>query len=581
MRWQTTVVIAILLALVAGFYFFDVEYLGPKREKVEQEKNRVWTFDPKDVEEVAFKRAQDTVRLRRAGDGWKMLEPVRTPGDRSTVDNTLSDFVTVKIDREVAATPASLGEFGLDKPAMEVTLRLKGRAAPVGLVLGAKSPTGAWIYAKRPDAPAVFAVPELLLRDGTQSASEFRDRTVLAFGRKEVTGLRIETGGETIDLEQAAPKKWRITRPEPLAADSDLVADFVDKLQRAKVKDFVAESPKSLAPYGLERPVRVEVRLGTEKDRATKALLFGRVDGEKKGVYAMRPGEPSVLLLDEAIWKQLPKNVAVLRDKTVVAFDRDRLSRIELESPKGTVTLVKAGDRWRITAPEALPADTALVSSLLFQLKEARAQAYLPDVRFTPTVRVSLWEGQAQTPTVLALAPSRETRGGQPSAYAEVAGHGPAVLVEARLLSDLSKSATDVRDHMLFSDLATTRVKRITVVRGARTAVLERSGDSQWRVVEPKRGAAKNGRVEDLLLTVAALRWNGMLGPAADPRKYGFDAPALQVSLFGDDGAEMAALTVGKREDGQVYVRTAAPTVYTVDTTRLGPLPKVPDDFQG
>jgi len=581
MRWQTTVVVAILLVLVGGYYVVDVEYLGPRQEKREQAKNRVWVVEDKSVEELVVKRPADTLRLRRLGDGWQMLEPVSGTGAKGSIDSAISDIVNARMDREITATPGALAEYGLDKPAAEITLRAKGTAGPLGLSLGAKNPTGEWVYAKKRDAPGVFVLPELILRDATQAASEFRDRTVLAFDRKDVTGLELVTREDTIDLARGDPRQWRITKPVTLPADADVVTEFIDKLQFGRVKEFVAEKPPSLAAYGLDRPVRVELWLGSGKDRTSKALLFGRVAAEKKGVYALRPGETSVLLVDQAVWDQLPKNVAALRDKTVVAFDRDKLTRLALESPKGTVTLARQGDQWRITAPQALPADGPVVSGLLFQLREAKAQAFLPGVHFTPTVKVSLWEGETKTPRIVALAPSTETRGGQPSAYAELLGQGPPVLVEARLLSTLSKSAPELRDHSLFGGLETKQVTRIRVSRGGRTAMFERSSPLEWKMVEPRRGAARSGRVEDLLLTVAALRWNDIIGDGADAKRYGFDAPSLEVTLFGDKGAELAALTIGKREGGQFYVRTKAPTVYTVDTTRLGALPKIPDDLQG
>jgi uncharacterized protein DUF4340 len=581
MRWQTTVVVAILLVLVGGYYLLDVEYLGPRQDRREREKNRIWLVEDKSVEELTLRRPQDTVRLRRTADGWQVLEPVSAVGAKGTVDSAVADIVNAKMDREVAAAPGSLAEFGLDKPAAEVTLRVKDKAAPLGLSLGAKNPTGEWVYAKKQDAPGVFVLPELILRDATQPLAEFRDRTLLAFDRKDVTGLVLATPEETIDLARGEPRQWRITRPVTLAADADVVTEFLDKLQFGRVKDFVTEKPPSLAPYGLDHPLRIELRIGNEKDRSTKSLLFGRVDRDKKGVYAMRPGESSVLLVDEGVWRQLPKNVAALRDKTVVAFDRDRLTRIELESPKGPVTLARQGDQWRITAPQPEPADGPVVSGLLFQLRDAKAQAFLPGLHFTPTVKVSLWEADAKTPRVLALAPSTETRFGRPSAYAEVVGQGPPVLVEAQLLSVLSKSAMDLRDHALFSGLETARVTRIRVTRDGQTAVFERSSPLEWRMVEPRRGAARSGRVEDLLLTVAALRWTDILGEGTDAKRYGFDAPALEVMLLGDKGAQLAALTVGKRDGKQYYVHTQAPTVYTVDTTRFGALPKVPDDFRG
>jgi uncharacterized protein DUF4340 len=581
MRWQTTVAAAILLALVGGYYILDVEYLGPRQEKREQAKNRIWLVEDKSVEELTLRRPRDTVRLRRTADGWQVLDPVSATGAKATVDSAVADIVNAKMDREVAAQPGALAEFGLDKPAAEITLRVKDKAAPLGLSLGAKNPTGQWVYAKKQDAPGVFVLPELILRDATQPVAEFRDRTLLAFDRKDVTGLELATSGDTIDLARGAPRQWRITRPVTLAADVDVVTEFLDKLQFGRIKDFVADKPPALAPYGLDHPLRIELRIGSGKDRSTKSLLLGRVDRDKKGVYAMRPGESSVLLVDEALWTQVPKNVAALRDKTVVVFDREKLTRIVLESPKGPVTLARQGDQWRITAPEPQPADGPVVNGLLFQLRDAKAQAFLPGVHFTPTVKVALWEAGAKTPRVLALAPSAEVRGGRPSAYAEVIGQEPPVLVEAQLLTVLSKSAMDLRDHALFSGLETARVKRIRVTREGQTAIFERSSPLEWRMIEPRRGPTRSGRVEDLLLTVAALRWTDILGEGGDAKRYGFDAPALEVTLLGDQGAPLAALTVGKRDAGRYYVHTQAPTVYTVDTTRFGALPKVPDDFRG
>ena len=114
----------------------------------------------------------------------------------------------------------------------------------------------------------------------------------------------------------------------------------------------MAEAPPSLAPFGLDRPVRVAIHTGRDKDRATKTLLFGRADTAKKGVYAMRAGESAVVLIPDETWAAVPKNVAVLRDKAVVEVDRDKVTRIEIESPKGAVTLAQEKGRWKITAPE-------------------------------------------------------------------------------------------------------------------------------------------------------------------------------------------------------------------------------------
>jgi hypothetical protein len=154
------------------------------------------------------------------------------------------------------------------------------------------------------------------------------------------------------------------------------------------------------------------------------------------------------------------------------------------------------------------------------------------------------------------------------------------VLVEGRFLGELTKSASDLRDHMFYSDLDHRAAKRVKVTSQGKSALFERTGETGWRMLEPTRGAAKGSQVEDLVLTVAALRWNEMVGDGSDLARYGLEPPSLQITLLKADGAELASIAVGKREGNEAYVRAGTGPIYTVDTTRLGAPPKVPDDFQ-
>jgi hypothetical protein len=588
MRWQTTAVLAAILIVLGAFYYVYEIRLGPEREKVESRKGRVFTLEPADVTELDIKRADSTVKLKREGDGWQIQAPVSGRGDRGAVDETVTSIVTARMDREIEADPKALGDYGLDKPAAEITLRLKdGKQA--GLILGAKSPTGVWVYAREAGKPAVFVVGDSVLRDSTRPVAEFRDKTVLAFEQREVTGLEIDTRDDKIALEQA-DNRWKLTRPRPLPADADVVRDFLEKLRAARVKEFAADAPSSLAPFGLDKPVRIDLQTGRDKDRATKTLLIGRADTAKKGVYAMRPGESTVMLIPDETWTAVPKNVAVLRDKSVVAFDRDKVATIQIESAKGAVTLAKDGDRWKISAPQALAADQVEAGAVLFKLRELKAQAFLTDdasgiPRYLakPTVRVNITEQGASTPRTVLLAPSPEKRGGAASAYAAVAGQGPVVLVDGRALDELGRSLDELRDRTVLPGLEPRDIKRMRVRGGGQTVVVERSGESEWKLVEGGRGTAKSATVDNLLYALRALKWKTIAAPTGDePAKYGIDAPTLEVTLLKADGSEAGTLLVGKREGDQAWVKLkAAPAIYSVDAKQLGEAPKVPDDFKG
>lgn len=588
MRWQTTAVLAaILIALGAFYYVYEVR-LGPEREKTEGRKGRVFTVEPADVTEVEIKRPDSVVKLKREGDGWQILEPVKARGDRGPIDETVTSVVTARMDREIESAPTALGDFGLDKPAAEVTLRLKD-GKQLGLVLGAKSPTGVWVYAREAGKPAVFVVGDSVLRDTTRPLADFRDKAVLAFDQKDVTALEIITRDDTIAVEQA-DGRWKLTRPRALPADGDTLRDFLEKLRAARVKEFVAEAPRSLEPFGLDRPVKVSIHTGRDKDRATKTLLFGRGDAGKKGVYAMRAGESAVVVIPDETWAAVPKNVAVLRDKTVVEVERDKVTRLEIESPKGAVTLAQENGRWKITAPEALPADQVEAGAVLFKLRELRAQAFLsedaagvPRYLAKPTVRVTISEQGGPAPRTLLLAPSPERRGGAPTAYAGLAGRGPVVLVDGKVLEELGRSVDDLRDRVLLSGLEPKDIKRMRVRAGGQTVVVERSGDVDWKLVEGGRGSAKAATVDNLLYALRALKWKSIATPTGDePARYGLDAPTLEVTLLKADGAELAALLVGKRDGERAWVKLkAAPAIYAVDAKQLGEPPKVPDDFKG
>jgi hypothetical protein len=587
MRWQTTAALAVLLAVLGGFYYVYEVRWGPAREEAAARKGRVFSADTKDVTAVQLKRGDESLKLQRDGDTWQLVEPVKARGSRPAVDELLATVLTAKIDREIDANPKSLADFGLDKPAADITVVLKDGKA-LGLQLGAKNPTGVWVYARERDKPAVFVLGESVLRDATKPVADFRDRTILAFDAKDVSGFEIVLPDQTLAVEGES-RAWRITRPVALRADNETVTEFLDRLTGQKVKEFVAEAPTSRDPYGLERPVQIAVHTGRDKDRVTRTLLLGKVDAAKKGVYAMRGGESSVLLLPDEVWNQVPKNVGVLRNKTVVELERDKVAKLEIEGPKGSVTVARENNQWKIVAPQALPADQVEVGTVLSKLNDLRAQGFLSDdaagiPRYLgkPEIRVAFTDPAGATTTLL-LAPSPEKRGGTPSAYAAVAGKGPVTLVDAKALNDLGRSANDLRDRRLLGALEPRDVKRIRLQAAGQSMVLERTGDAAWRTLEPAKGAANSPKVEDLLYTLRSLRWKDIVAPEGqEPARYGLDAPSLEVALFRGDGGEIASVQVGKREGDVAYVRAKSqPAVYSVESRALGPEPKVPDDFKG
>jgi hypothetical protein len=303
---------------------------------------------------------------------------------------------------------------------------------------------------------------------------------------------------------------------------------------------------------------------------------------EKKGVYVKRDGEPGVLLTAEAVWTALPKTVGALRDKTVVTYAYDKLTKVELAHGRGAVTLEKDGTGWKLTAPEALKADSSAVTGLLWKIRDLRAVGFLAETpaeagRFLtrPEITIKLWEEGAKESKTLLLQPSSERRGGQPAAVAAVRGDGPVMLVEGKTLADLAPGVAELRDRSLMPAFEIGDVKKARVAAGDKPLVLEKSGE-EWKVVEPVRASTREGRVAAMLLALRALKWKEIAakGPE-DAAKWGLDKPEVELTLFKDGGAELATLLVGRTDGAVTYVKLRAePGIYAVSSKDLDDLRK-------
>src|SRR5215475_9233043 len=584
MSWKTLTVLLVLAAGLGGFLVVDTQWLTPKREKALSAKGRLWTVELKDVDSLTIKRKDDTIKLKRAGDGWEMVEPVKTRADGAVVNDVVTNLATARVDREIEANPTKLDDYDLEPPAAQVTLDVKGQAAPLTLTVGGKNPTGVWVYAREGSKPAVVVVGESVARDTARPVADFRDKTLLAFDRKNVTAVDLDLEGSRMTLEAVEGGKWKIARPGPYRADGDLVSDMLDRLGAARIREFEA-APKSLATYGLDKPSRVTIWLGKGKDRTSKTLLVGKADAAKKGVYVQREGEGDVLLIPAEGWDKVPKTVAMARDKIVFPYAYDKVSRIEIESAAGKVMLEREGLGWKITAPEALKADTGAVNGLLWRIRDLRAAGFLdesaagiPRYLAKPDATVRIWEEGAKEPKVLLLGLSGTVKVGEITGVAAPAGTGPVVMVDAKDVREMAKTAQDLRDKSVLGAFEAKDVKRLQVTVGDKRLVLERKGDDDWRVLEPAKGAAKEMKVTGLLLALRALQWKEIASAdGQNAASFGLDKPQLSVVALKADGSELAALTVGRSDDKVAYVRTkASPSVYAVDAKSLEDFRKAP-----
>ena len=108
MRWLATAVLAVLLAGLGTFYVYDIRQ-GPEREKAAAAKDRLWKgLEAKDVEEIVVRKGgTDAFHLKKAGEAWSLVAPVAAPADRRAADDLATSLATLRVEREIEASPPS------------------------------------------------------------------------------------------------------------------------------------------------------------------------------------------------------------------------------------------------------------------------------------------------------------------------------------------------------------------------------------------------------------------------------------------------------------------------------------------
>src|SRR5205085_10944950 len=99
----------------------------------------------------------ETLRLRREGGKWQMLEPKPLPADQDATASMVSALSTLNADKVVEDKATDLKPYGLDTPTLDVSV-VKKDGKTDELLIGDDTPTGSGSYAKLKADPKVVTI---------------------------------------------------------------------------------------------------------------------------------------------------------------------------------------------------------------------------------------------------------------------------------------------------------------------------------------------------------------------------------------------------------------------------------------
>lgn len=201
---------------------------------------------------------------------------------------------------------------------------------------------------------------------------------ILTLRDSDITQLVVKKkGAEDVVLQRNKANKWEITAPKPYPADQETAAALATSASNINSDAVVDPKASDLAPYGLASP-NLELDI-TGKGGKVNKFELGDDTPTNSGSYATLAGDSRVFTVGSYVKTELGKSLNDLRDKRLLTFDQDKLSRVELIAKKQDIEFGRDKDHWQIVKPKPLRADGLQVDELLRKIKDAKMDLTLSD----------------------------------------------------------------------------------------------------------------------------------------------------------------------------------------------------------
>ena len=397
------------------------------------------------------------------------------------------------------------------------------------------------------------------------SAGKSSDKTVklLTIPEDQFQEIRVKkVTGEVIDL-QKQDGKWKITEPTQLPADQDAVSSMVTNLASLNADTTVDEKPADLKPFGLNDPtLDIQVKL---KNGKTEGVLIGDDTPTGSGAYAKLPGSPKVVTIASFVKSTLDKRPDDLRDKRLLTFDQDKLTRVDLQAKGQAIEFGKdAQNEWQIVKPRPLRADSSAVSALVDKLRDAKmdlSSADDPAKKWGSTEKVA-----SATVTDSSGTQTIEIRKDKDKNYYAKSTAVPGIFKTSADVGDaLDKGLDDFRNKKVF-DFGFSDPGKVEL----KNAVYTKSGD-KWMSGSKTMDNASVQSLIDKLRDLSATKFadsGNITGASSAPQ------PVFEATVTSNNGKRVEKVTIRKQGSQYFAQRENEPSIYELDSKSVDDLQK-------
>lgn len=342
------------------------------------------------VTRIELSGAEDKVVLKPEGERWRVVAPYQADADQQAVRALLSSF-RKEIQADVQIDTGNIDKYGLEPGKGHVVEVWTSGEEPVLSLTVGDDTAGGTNFVRFSGSDAVYRARLGGRARFAKSPSEWRSRYVLDLAPERVVGLVLRRDGAELTLSRPAaegeggkPGPWTLDPAPPWAIDQALADGLAARIAQLRAGAFL---PADTDPG----PIAAEVELLLDDGGGHTLRLHPRSDGALLATVAERDERYRV---SESLLDVLPRELADLRDHTVLRLPAEDLDTLLLEDERGTVLLRQdaASRLWQLLQPAGLELDVRQVLAAASTLAALRAEALVasPGPFGKPSTRVTI-----------------------------------------------------------------------------------------------------------------------------------------------------------------------------------------------
>ena len=419
-----------------------------------------------------------------------------------------------------------------------------------------------------------------------EAAREGKKAKLVGVDKDAVTGLVLTYPDRELELKKD-DQGWRLLRPADAPADDTVMKGVLSTLTDAEVQKTLDQLPQNLADFGLDKPT-VTVKLTLKDGSQPPPLVVGKNTAIGGKAYVRKDDEPKLYLTTSALGYGLNKQAKDVRDKTILAFKDEDVSRVEIKAENGdTVTLVRKDKEAWTVEPGDHPGDTTEVRSYLSSLRSTRAVDFPDDHPqdlgkyglAAPRLTVTVATGTDGAASQALLVGAETTEGSQKQIYAKRGDQPTVYALGDWTFRTLAKPPSQFRDKTVLG-FDPTRVGKLAFERKDGGAVRLARAEGKWTLEGAEGKTSKDSAIATLLDDLRDLRGADIAAePAKDLAAWGLDHPDLRITLTDKEGQPIGTVLAAKH-DGKPYVmRAGSETVFEARDYMYARLDKQPKDL--